>query len=118
MKLMIKNNIFNVKLSFKPDSIQKGMMGQKFNDEFNGMLFLMRGNNIQCFWTYNCIIPLDIIMIKDNVISKIHHNCPPCTNKNECLSYCGEGDKVLEVLGGTCKSLNIKKGDLVTLHSF
>jgi len=118
MKLIVNNNIFKVKLSFTPKNIEKGMMGQKFNDDFNGMLFLMNNKDIQCFWMYNCIIPLDIIMIKDNIITKIHHNCPPCDNKDECKSYCGQGDKVLELLGGTCKELDIKKGDKITFSSF
>jgi uncharacterized membrane protein (UPF0127 family) len=118
MKVIIQDNIFKVKLCTTPKSIIDGMSKKMFDDSFNGMLFLFPEIKNQKFWMYNCIIPLDIIMINDNVITKIHHNCPPCIDENECLSYCGEGDKVLEVLGGTCKSLNIKKGDIVTLQSY
>ena len=49
---------------------------------------------------------------KDDIITKIHHNCPPCKTK-DCENYCGEGDMILEVQGGTCKKLGIKSGDTI-----
>jgi len=42
----------------------------------------------------------------------IHHNCPPCVDE-DCENYCGRGYFILEVEGGTCKNLGIKKGDSV-----
>ena len=92
-------------------------MGQRFNDDFNGLLFLMGNDKSHCFWMYNCITPLDIIMIKDDIITKIHHNCLPCENESDCDSYCGNGDKVLEILGGTCKKQNIKEGDVISFST-
>lgn len=111
MIISIKNNNFKVKTLFTPKYTQKGMMERKFDSTFNGMLFLMEGDE-QCFWMKNCIIPLDIIMIDGNTITEIHHNCPPC-NEDDCPSYCGEGDIVLEVAGGTCKKLGFQIGDEV-----
>ena len=67
----------------------------------------------QCFWMKNCLIPLDIIVIKNNVIVNIHHNCPPCDDEFDCPSYCGNGNIVLEVEGGTCEIQNIQAGDSV-----
>jgi uncharacterized membrane protein (UPF0127 family) len=29
-------------------------------------------------------------------------------------NYCGEGNFILEIKGGTCKKLGIKKGDVVS----
>jgi uncharacterized membrane protein (UPF0127 family) len=58
----------------------------------------------------NCIIPLDIIIIKNNVIVNIHHDCPPCEG-DMCGSYCGNGNIVLEIEGGSCESLGILEGD-------
>jgi uncharacterized membrane protein (UPF0127 family) len=60
----------------------------------------------------NCTIPLDIIYIDNQIISKVHHNCPPCVDE-DCENYCGRGYFILEVEGGTCKNLGIKKGDSV-----
>jgi uncharacterized membrane protein (UPF0127 family) len=70
------------------------------------------GGKKQCFWMKNCIIPLDIIMIKNNVIVNIHSDCPPCTDE-DCPSYCGMGNIVLELKGGSCERLNIQPGDTV-----
>jgi uncharacterized membrane protein (UPF0127 family) len=88
------------------------MMFKKFDKTFNGMLFVMK-NQEHCFWMKNCIIPLDIIFIDNDVITKIHHNCQPMINESH-KSYCGEGNFILEVKGGTCKGMGIKKGDVVT----
>jgi uncharacterized membrane protein (UPF0127 family) len=118
MKVIIQDNIFKVKLCTTPKSIIDGMSKKMFDDSFNGMLFLFPEIKNQKFWMYNCIIPLDIIMIKDDVISKIHHNCIPCENEYECESYSGKGNKVLEVLGGTCKTLGISEGDIVKFSMF
>lgn len=88
-------------------------MGKKFNENFDGMLFI-QGHGHHCFWMKNCLIPLDIIFIEKNTIKKIFHSCPPC--ENECReTYCSEGDFVLELEGGTCESLDIKEGDFLTL---
>ena len=87
------------------------MMGKTFDDSFNALLFLMGGDK-QCFWMKNCIIPLDIIIIKNNVIVNIHHDCPPC-KEYDCPNYCGNGNIVLELEGGTCEKLGIEPGDFV-----
>jgi hypothetical protein len=111
MKVSINDNIFKVKVLIDKESQRVGMQKKRFNSEFDGLLFLMGGKE-QCFWMKDCIIPLDIIMIKNNVIVNIHHNCPPCNDDN-CPSYCGKGNIVLEVEGGTCNELEIEPGDIV-----
>jgi uncharacterized membrane protein (UPF0127 family) len=112
MKVKINENIFNVKTLVDKKSQSIGMMGKTFDDSFNGLLFLMDGKK-QCFWMKNCIIPLDIIIIKNNVIVNIHSNCPPCHDEFDCPSYCGNGNIVLEIEGGSCEELNILPGDSV-----
>lgn len=91
------------------------MMKKRFNESFNGMLFI-EGEGNHCFWMKDCLIPLDIIFIKNKKISKIHHKCQPC-NDGECEDrFCGDGDLVLEVKGGTCKKLDINEGDEISLN--
>jgi uncharacterized membrane protein (UPF0127 family) len=51
-------------------------------------------------------------MIRNNVIVNIHHNCPPCRSE-ECPSYCGRGNIVLEIAGGSSENLNIQAGDTI-----
>lgn len=111
MEVKINDNIFKVKTLIDEKSKYIGMMGKKFDDTFNGLLFLMGGRK-QCFWMKNCIQNLDIIIIKNNVIVNIHHNCPPC-HSEECPSYCGNGNIVLEINGGDCERLGIEPGDSV-----
>jgi uncharacterized membrane protein (UPF0127 family) len=111
MKLSINDHKFKVKVQTSPEETQEGMMNKKFNKTFNGMLFVMK-NQEHGFWMKNCIIPLDIIIIKNNVVVNIHHNCPPCI-EDDCPSYCGNGNIVLELQGGTCDRLGISAGDTI-----
>jgi uncharacterized membrane protein (UPF0127 family) len=62
----------------------------------------------------NCVIPLDIIFINNRIITKIHHDCPPC-KEDDCPSYCGKGGMILEIMGGSAKELDIKKGDEIKI---
>jgi len=112
MKVKVNQNIFNVKTLVDKKSQTIGMMQKEFDETFDGLLFLMGGKK-QCFWMKNCIIPLDIIIIKNNVIVNIHHDCPPCEDEFDCPSYCGRGNIVLEIEGGLCEELNIQPGDSV-----
>jgi len=109
----INDNTFKVKLAITPHQIQNGMMGKNFNEEYNGLYFLLPNKGEQSFWMKDCLIPLDIIMIDGDIITTIHNNCEPC-DELDCKSYTGYGDKVLEVAGGTCEKLSIKKGDSVS----
>ena len=113
MKVIINNYGFNIKIVDKPTDIQKGMMGKKFDSTFSGMLFLMGGNE-HCFWMKNCIIPLDIIFIKDKVITKIHKDCQPCKTKN-CDNFCGKGNMVLELPSGSCDKMGCNVGDTIKI---
>lgn len=113
MKVMINDNIFKIKLCVSEKEKETGMMKKKFNESYNGMLFIQNSGR-HCFWMKNCIINLDIIFIKDNVITKIHHDCPPLLDDEEHVNYCGNGDMVLEIDGGSCKKLDIKEGDMLS----
>jgi uncharacterized membrane protein (UPF0127 family) len=123
---IINNHVFTTKVVNTTQSIAKGMMGATFDKNFNSMLFDFseeydhNSHNVidkdlkhyRCFWMKNCIIPLDMIFIKDNVVQKVYHSCPPCNN-GHCTSYCGYADCILEVHGGTCKTYNISAGNTV-----
>jgi len=112
MKVKINNNMFDVKTVLTSKDTQNGMMGKKF-DGFDGMLFFMK-NEPHSFWMKNCLVHLDILYIDNNKITKIHHNCKPCFTK-ECEHYEGNGDMVLELPGGTCKTYDIKEDDEIKL---
>jgi uncharacterized membrane protein (UPF0127 family) len=63
---------------------------------------------------YECLTPLDIIMIDDDIITKIHHDCLPWEVESSCEEYSGYGNYILELQGGTCRDSNIKEGDLIS----
>ena len=69
----------------------------------------------QEFWMYDCLIPLDIVMVNDNIIETINSNCPPCKDTSSCEYYNGFGNVVLEFEGGTCNTLGIKSGDKIKI---
>ena len=110
----INKNIFKTKVLTGKEEIKLGMMGRKFTSQFDALLFVMDTPS-SSFWMKNCIVSLDVIFIENGKITKIHHNCPPCPqNTNNCEMYEGNGNLVIEMLGGMCKKLNIRKGNIVT----
>jgi len=113
MNLFINDHMFKCKVCVTPNSIQDGMKNKTFNMNFNGMLFIMPSRTQQNFWMYECITPLDIVMIDGDTITKIHHDCLPCDVETSCEEFTGFGDRVLELEGGTCERLNIKEGNLI-----
>ena len=112
MRIKINDNEFIVKTMITPKDKSNGMMGKKFKSPNHGMLFLMNKGE-HCFWMKDCITPLDIIFIQGNKITEIFNDCPPSKSTNT-KNYCGYGDLVLELSGGICKKLGIKKGDIIS----
>lgn len=115
MNIVINNNSYRVKSALTNKDISNGMMNKKFDDDFDGMLFMLDGID-HSFWMKNCIIPLDIIFINEDIITKIHHNCKPC-NQDQCQTYNGNGDIVLELPGGECKKYDINEGDKIIFRN-
>jgi uncharacterized membrane protein (UPF0127 family) len=108
-EVIINNNFFKVLTVISPKDIQRGMMGRRFNNDFNGMLFIMDPGK-HSFWMKDCIISLDIIFIKNLKVVKIFKNCPPCKTE-DCQNYEADGDMVLEIAGGDCDKYDIVVGD-------
>ena len=96
-----------------PEQQIKGMTGR---DELKGgMIFTYNKPAKKDFHMEGCKIPLDIVFINKEIISKIYHNCPPCKS-SPCPKYSGIADNVLELPGGYCKKHNIKAGNEVKLN--
>jgi len=110
MELSIGKNILPIEVMDTPRKKILGMMGRKNLD--GGMLFTFPNIKEQSFWMKNCLIPLDIIMMVDNQVTKIHRNCPPC-KEQPCDSYRGNGNQVLELKGGESERLGIREGDIL-----
>ena len=119
-KIKIGDYIFNTKIVSTPEDVQNGMMHSHFDRNFNAMFFVLSENKMQSFWMKNCIIPLDMIFIDNNMkITKIHHSCMPCNyddnNEYKCDHYKGFGNFVIEIEGGTCNRLNISQNQTIEI---
>ena len=104
MNVRINDKTFPLEVMSTDEEIKKGMMGR---NELNGAMLFDIGKGHHSFWMKNCLIPLDIVFLTNNKISKIYNDCQPCDKCTE--KYTGIGDKVLEFPAGTAN--NWKMGD-------
>lgn len=111
MSVRINDMTFSAEYMTSPEEIMRGMMGRETLD---GCMVFKMGTGHHSFWMKNCLIPLDIVFINKNRISKIHHNCPPSGNKLNPPRYTGIGDHVIEFPANTCKDWKI--GDRVSMY--
>ena len=79
-----------------------------------GMVFLYESNAEQAFWMKNVSFPLDIIFLKDGVVTRLYKNTQPCTTEI-CKIYPSKGvvNQVVEVPAGFCKLHKIKKKSII-----
>ena len=105
MNVILDNKELPLEIMDTPNAIATGMMGRENLN--GGMLFIFKEVSERSFWMKDCLIPLDIVFIVKNKVTKVYYNCPPC-KENNCKSYVGIADKVLELSGG---DYAIGKGD-------
>ena len=105
MNVSLDNKVLPLEIMSTPNAISTGMMGRE--TLVGGMLFVFPEISERSFWMKDCLIPLDIIFIIGNKVTKIHNDCPPCY-KNNCKSYDGIANKVLEVSSG---KYSVSEGD-------
>ena len=105
MNVYLDNKVLPLEIMSTPNAISTGMMGRE--TLVGGMLFVFPEISERSFWMKDCLIPLDIIFIISSKVTKIHRNCIPC-HKNNCKSYYGIADKVLEVPSG---KYSVSEGD-------
>ena len=111
MSVHINNKTFPAEYLSTPEDIEKGMMGR---EELNGCMVFKMGKGHHSFWMKNCLIPLDIVFVNKNRISRIHHDCQPSGRELNPTRYTGIGDHVIEFPSGTCQGWKV--GDRVNLY--
>jgi uncharacterized membrane protein (UPF0127 family) len=107
----INNQTFPAEYLSLPEEIEKGMMGR---DSLEGCMVFKMNHGHHSFWMKNCLIPLDIVFVIKNTISRIHPNCPPASGRLNPPKYTGIGDHVIEFPAGT--SSKWKVGDRVAMY--
>jgi len=111
MSVIINGKQFNAEY-LEPKQFGKGMMGR---NKLDGCMVFKMGKGHHSFWMKNCLIPLDIVFVLNNRISRIHQNCPiPEPHAMNPPHYTGLGDHVIEFPAGTAS--NWKVGDKVTMY--
>ena len=108
----VNGKMFQAEYLSSPEQIEKGMMGR---NELNGCMVFKMGKGHHSFWMKDCLMPLDIMFVLNNRISRIHQNCPvPERHVMTLPRYTGIGDHVIEFPAGTCNGW--KTGDRVTMY--
>lgn len=112
MSVRINDITFPAEYLSSPEEIERGMMGR---DSLNGCMVFKMNKGHHSFWMKNCLIPLDIVFVLNNRISRIHPNCPPADSHSlNPPKYTGLGDHVIEFPAGT--ATNWKVGDRVSMY--
>jgi uncharacterized membrane protein (UPF0127 family) len=110
MSVLINQKLFPAEYLSNPEEIQRGMMER---DSLDGCMVFKMGKGHHSFWMKNCLIPLDIVFVLNNRISRIHRNCQPCDG--ECQErFTGIGDHVLEFPANSTDEFKV--GDRVRMY--
>lgn len=109
--VLINGKQFPAEYLSSPEQKQTGMMGR---DSLNGCMVFKMGMGHHSFWMKNCLIPLDIVFVNKNRISRIHQNCQPAGRELNPKRYTGIGDHVIEFPANTCNGWKV--GDRVNLY--
>ena len=105
---------FDVDVADSSIKKSKGLMGVRYLDEGDGMLFVYDDEGNYSFWMKNTLIPLDMIWIDENLEVVDIKSVFPC-EVEECESYSslGVARYVLEINFGLSEKYNISVGDEV-----
>ena len=96
-----------------------GLMYRTSLADDRGMLFEFKPARWVNFWMKNCQITLDMIFLRDGVVTAIEVSAPPCT-ADPCPTYGPDTmvDRVIELRGGRAAELGVKVGDRIAIEFF
>jgi uncharacterized membrane protein (UPF0127 family) len=118
------NNIkIDVEIADTESLREKGLSERSSIEKDHGMLFVFNEKNaLPIFWMKGMLIPIDIIWINDDKVTKIDKNVPPppatSTPDSKLTKYPAPGptDYVLEVDSGFSEQNDIKIGEPVKIN--
>ncbi|BBD70275.1 hypothetical protein NIES4072_66410 [Nostoc commune NIES-4072] len=113
-KLIHSNQTFYLEAANRTQELEKGLKWRNNLESDRGMLFnLGREYKRVPFWMHQVKVPLDIIYLKNNLVTTIVRNAPPCM-KNLCPIYYGvAANQVLELKAGAS---NIQVGQKLIIE--
>tara|TARA_Y100001978_G_C23496155_1_gene338733 strand:+ start:156 stop:614 length:459 start_codon:yes stop_codon:yes gene_type:complete len=109
-----KKICFKLKVADTEEKRRIGLMHIKSMDNFDGMIFLYGSPSIVNIWMLNTFVNLDLVFLKDQIITKIVENAEPCLMK-PCRIYSHDQsiDSLLELKAGYVSKYNLLVGDKV-----
>jgi uncharacterized membrane protein (UPF0127 family) len=107
MELTVNGKTFQVEFS---QDIQQGMMGR---ESLDGCMGFKLKKGFHSFWMKDCLIPLDIVFVTNDRVTKVFNDCQPCSDE-DCQHYTASGNMVFEFPAGTCDGW--KPGDYANLY--
>ncbi len=102
---------FQVETADTQEKLEYGLKNRTNMDINRGMLFIFGEEKEVNMWMQDTYIPLDMLFIKNKIITKIAADTTPLSLKT--ISSGSKVTAVLELNAGTCKNLNIKIGDKI-----
>ena len=117
--LLIDNNsssLVQLKVVSSNKDIEKGLMGVKYLNQREGMLFDFKKEQIARIWMSGMNIPIDIIFLsKDYKINKLINKANPC-KKIDCSIYSAINTKyVLELKAGMIDKYRINQHTFIEI---
>ena len=114
LNLLDQDKVFKYLKKKKPDLViiaAAKVGGIQANSNFK-QIFIYENLEPVNIWMYKTFIPLDIIFLKKNKITKITPNAHPCLDL-PCKLYPSSEpvDMIIEINAGQAKILNLKVGD-------
>lgn len=100
-----------------PKQQEMGLMYRPALPDNQGMLFEFPSPQPTRFWMKNCIVPLDMVFIREGVVEYIAASAPPC-DKEPCPTYGPNQliDRVIELRAGRAAELGLKVGDKIAIR--
>ncbi|BAZ33717.1 hypothetical protein NIES4074_62310 (plasmid) [Cylindrospermum sp. NIES-4074] len=110
------DHTFKLEVASTPEQLQKGLKFRASLNSDRGMLFNLGKDYYNVpFWMFQVQFPLDIIFLKNGVVTTVVKEAPPCTiRKTPCPIYRGRvANQVLELAPG---SANIRVGEQLNIQ--
>jgi uncharacterized membrane protein (UPF0127 family) len=118
-RVRIADRQIELEVAKTPEQQAMGLMYRTSLPDDRGMLFEFKPARWVNFWMKNCKISLDMIFLREGVVTAIEAAAPPC-NADPCPTYGPDTmvDRVIELRSGRAAELGVKVGDRIEIDFF
>ncbi len=115
----INGEVIELEVAQTPDQQSKGLMFREALADNRGMFFPFAYPRVTRFWMKNCLVPLDMIFLRDGKVVAIADRVPPCNSAPEDCPLYGPDvlvDGVIELRSGRAKELKLRASDRLKIE--